>query len=122
MISSNQVLAAEHADDVSRVFGIDNRQIINVLLGETPQRRVQVVVFGHRQYGLGGNIRRNAQMRLKRGDDLLFEGEISSLRHEKDRVNEVREGFECGIGLKNFHDIEVGDMLECYVLEKEAID
>lgn len=69
-----------------------------------------------------GVVRRNAQMRLKRGDDTLFEGEVSSLRHEKDRVNEVREGFECGIGLKNFHDIEEGDILECYVLEKEAID
>ncbi len=69
-----------------------------------------------------GNIRRNAKMRLKRGDDLLFEGEVSSLRHEKERVNEVREGFECGIGLKDFHDIEVGDILECYILEKEAID
>ncbi len=69
-----------------------------------------------------GVIRRNAQMRLKRGDDTLFEGEVSSLRHEKDRVNEVRDGFECGIGLKNFHDIEVGDILECYILEKEAID
>ncbi len=69
-----------------------------------------------------GNIRRNALMRLKRGDDLLFEGEVSSLKHEKDRVNEVREGFECGIGLKNFHDIEVGDILECYVLEQEAVE
>ena len=69
-----------------------------------------------------GVIRRNAQMRLKRGDDTLFEGEVSSLHHEKDRVNEVRDGFECGIGLKNFHDIVVGDILECYILEKEAID
>jgi translation initiation factor IF-2 len=69
-----------------------------------------------------GNIRRNALMRLKRGEDLLFEGEVSSLKHEKDRVNEVREGFECGIGLKNFHDIEVGDILECYVLEQESVE
>ncbi len=69
-----------------------------------------------------GTIRRNALMRLKRGEDLIFEGEVSSLKHEKDRVNEVREGFECGIGLKNFHDIEVGDILECYVLEQEAVD
>ncbi len=69
-----------------------------------------------------GTIRRNALMRLKRGDDLIFEGEVSSLKHEKERVNEVREGFECGVGLKSFHDIEVGDILECYVLEKEAID
>lgn len=68
-----------------------------------------------------GVIRRNAQMRLKRGEDILFEGEVSSLKQEKDRVNEVRNGFECGIGLQNFHDIEVGDILECYILEKEAI-
>lgn len=69
-----------------------------------------------------GIIRRNAQMRLKRGEDILFEGEVSSLKHEKEKVNEVRNGFECGIGLQNFHDIEVGDILECYILEKEEID
>ena len=44
--------------------------------------------------------------------------EFSSLKHEKDDVREVRTGFECGVGLKNFHDIEAGDLLECYVLEK----
>ena len=69
-----------------------------------------------------GVIRRNAQMRLTRGEDILFEGEVSSLKHNKDKVNEVRKGFECGIGLQNFHNIEVGDIMECYVLEKEEIE
>ncbi len=69
-----------------------------------------------------GVLRRNAQMRLTRGTDILFEGEVSSLKHNKDKVNEVRNGFECGVGLQNFHDIEVGDMLQCYVLEKEEIE
>ena len=69
-----------------------------------------------------GVLRRNAQMRLYRGDDMLFEGEVSSLKQEKERVNEIREGFECGVGLKNFHDIEVGDILQCYVLEKEPLE
>lgn len=69
-----------------------------------------------------GVIRRNAQMRLTRGDDILFEGEVSSLKHNKDKVNEVRKGFECGVGLQNFHDIEAGDILQCYILEKEEID
>ncbi len=68
-----------------------------------------------------GVLRRNAQMRLTRGADILFEGEVSSLKHNKDKVNEVRNGFECGVGLQNFHDIEVGDILQCYVLEKEEI-
>ena len=67
-----------------------------------------------------GELRRNAKVRLYRGDDLLFEGEMSSLKHEKDNVNEVRTGFECGVGLKNFHNIEVGDELVCYVLEKSS--
>jgi translation initiation factor IF-2 len=65
-----------------------------------------------------GEFRRNGKVRLLRGNDIVFEGEVSSLKHEKDDVREVRNGLECGIGLKNFHDILVGDVLECYTLEK----
>jgi len=65
-----------------------------------------------------GEIRRNAKVRLLRGSDLVYEGEISSLKHEKEDVREVRTGFECGVNLKNFHDIVEGDVLECFVLEK----
>ena len=65
-----------------------------------------------------GEIRRNGKIRMKRGSDIVFEGELSSLKHEKDDAREVRTGFECGVGLKNFHDIEPGDIIECYVLEK----
>ncbi|MFZ5855200.1 MAG: translation initiation factor IF-2 [Chloroflexota bacterium] len=65
-----------------------------------------------------GEMRRNGKVRMKRGVDIVFEGELSSLKHEKDDVREVRTGFECGVGLKNFHDIEQGDIIECYVLEK----
>ena len=67
-----------------------------------------------------GELRRNAKVRLLRGEDLVFEGEMASLKHEKESVREVRTGFECGVGLKNFHDIEVGDELVCYVLEKSS--
>jgi translation initiation factor IF-2 len=65
-----------------------------------------------------GEVRRNAKVRLLRGSDLVYQGEIASLKHEKEDVREVRNGLECGINLKNFHDIEEGDVLECYVLEK----
>lgn len=65
-----------------------------------------------------GEIRRNGKIRMKRGSDIVFEGELSSLKHEKEDTREIRTGFECGLGLKNFHDIEAGDMIECYVLEK----
>ena len=64
-----------------------------------------------------GELRRNAKARLIRGSDIVFEGDMGSLRHEKDDVREVRQGFECGVGFKNFKDIQVGDQLVCYVLE-----
>src|SRR3990172_6171700 len=67
-----------------------------------------------------GELRRNAKVRLYRGEDLVYEGEMSSLKHEKEDVREIRTGFECGVGLKNFHNIEVGDELVCYVLEKSV--
>ena len=64
-----------------------------------------------------GELRRNAKVRLYRGADVVFEGEMASLRHEKEDVREIRTGFECGVGFKNFNDIQVGDQLVCYVLE-----
>ena len=67
-----------------------------------------------------GELRRNAKIRLYRGTDILYEGDLSSLRHEKDDVREVREGYECGVGFKNFNDIQVGDQLVCYIVEKSG--
>ncbi|HMD88422.1 MAG TPA: translation initiation factor IF-2 [Anaerolineaceae bacterium] len=65
-----------------------------------------------------GEIRRNAKVRLLRNSEVLFDGEISSLKHEKDDVREVRQGFECGISFKGFNDIAQGDVVECYTLER----
>jgi translation initiation factor IF-2 len=67
---------------------------------------------------LSGEIRRNGRIRVMRGETKLFEGEMSSLKHLKDDVREVRTGFECGIGLRGFNDFAVGDILECVVIEK----
>jgi translation initiation factor IF-2 len=64
-----------------------------------------------------GELRRNAKVRLYRGNDLVYEGDMASLRHEKEDVKEIRQGFECGVGFKNFKDIQVGDQLVCYILE-----
>jgi translation initiation factor IF-2 len=64
-----------------------------------------------------GELRRNAKVRLLRGNDIVYEGDMGSLRHEKEDVREIRQGFECGVGFKNFKDIQVGDQLVCYVLE-----
>jgi translation initiation factor IF-2 len=67
-----------------------------------------------------GNIRRNARARLIRDGVVTWEGNIASLRRFKDDVSEVREGFECGIGLENYNDIKVGDQIEAYIVEKVA--
>lgn len=67
-----------------------------------------------------GEFRRNAKVRLRRDGTVIFEGEFSSLKHEKEDVREVRNGFECGAGFRNFNDFEVGDQIECYVLERAA--
>ena len=69
-----------------------------------------------------GEIRRNAHMRVLRDSELIHDGDISSLKHEKDDVREVRSGFECGIGLKDFNDFEEGDILECYIRELVAVE
>jgi translation initiation factor IF-2 len=68
-----------------------------------------------------GEVRRKAKARLKRGTDIVYEGEIHSLKHLTEDVSEVRQGYECGIGLKNFNEMLVGDILECYVIEKVAV-
>jgi translation initiation factor IF-2 len=67
-----------------------------------------------------GEIHRNAKIRVMRNSNKVFEGDISSLKHEKDDVKEVRQGFDCGISLKGYNDIVEGDILECYSLEKTA--
>jgi len=65
-----------------------------------------------------GEIRRNARVRVLRNAEEIYDGELSSLKHEKDDVREVRKGFECGMSFKGFNDIEAGDSIESYILEK----
>ena len=69
---------------------------------------------------IDGIMKRNARARLIRDGVVSWEGSIASLRRFKDDASEVREGFECGIGLENFNDIKVGDQIEAYVIEKVA--
>lgn len=61
-----------------------------------------------------GTAKRGTPVRILRDNVVIFEGELSSLRRFKEDVNEVRHGMECGIGVKNYNDIKVGDQLEFY--------
>jgi len=61
-----------------------------------------------------GYVRRTKPIRVLRDNVVIYEGELESLRRFKDDVNEVRAGTECGIGIKNYNDVKIGDQIECY--------
>lgn len=61
-----------------------------------------------------GSIKRNNPIRVLRANVVIYEGTLESLRRFKDDVVEVRQGFECGIGVKNYNDIKAGDLIEVY--------
>jgi translation initiation factor IF-2 len=63
---------------------------------------------------LDGIVKRSSKVRLLRDDVVVYTGGISSLRRESDDAKEVREGFECGIVLKDYRDIREGDIVEAY--------
>jgi translation initiation factor IF-2 len=94
----------------------------------TPEVKEQIVglaqvreVFRSSKFGTvagcivaDGYVRRNNPIRVLRDNVVIFEGGLESLRRFKDDVNEVRAGTECGIGVKNYNDVRVGDQIECY--------
>jgi len=67
-----------------------------------------------------GIITRTANVRLLRDNRVILEGKIGSLRHFKNDVAEVRQGFECGIGIDRFQDVKVGDVIEAFKIDKIA--
>jgi translation initiation factor IF-2 len=67
-----------------------------------------------------GRIDRKGHARVIRDGIVVYDGEVGSLKRFKDDVKEVREGFECGIGIANFNDVKVGDVIECYTIEEVA--
>jgi translation initiation factor IF-2 len=61
-----------------------------------------------------GHVKRSNPIRVLRDNVVIYEGELESLRRFKDDVNEVKSGTECGIGVKNYNDVKIGDQIECY--------
>jgi len=109
-------------EDIEKALkGMLEPEVVETVIG-----RAQVLqVFTASKFGrvagckvTDGELKRGARVRLYRGVDLIYEGDLSSLRHEKDDVKEIRQGFECGVGFKSFNDIQPGDQLVCYVIEK----
>jgi translation initiation factor IF-2 len=69
-------------------------------------------------YVLDGIMKRDAQVRVLRDGTVIYRSKLSSLKRFKDDASEVRAGFECGLGIANFNDVKVGDVLECFNVQK----
>jgi len=69
-----------------------------------------------------GVIRRDAEIKVMRGEEQVFKGKIGSLKRFKDDAREVTNGMECGIGVAGFSDLKEGDLIEAFSTEKMAAD
>jgi translation initiation factor IF-2 len=69
-------------------------------------------------YVVDGVLKRDAQIRVVRDGQVIYTSKLSSLKRFKDDASEVRTGFECGAGIANFNDVKVGDVLECFTVQK----
>ena len=67
-----------------------------------------------------GTISRKDQVRLLRDDVVIYTGKLASLKRFKDDVSEVKKNFECGIGLEDFNDIKIGDVIESFKMKQVA--
>ncbi len=129
--ASARKLAEEEGIDV-RYYGViydvvdDIRNAVSGML--EPEIREQIVgiaevkeVFRSPKFGdiagclvTSGVVRRNNPIRVLRDNVVIYEGELESLRRFKDDVSEVKSGTECGIGVKNYNDVRVGDQIEVF--------
>jgi translation initiation factor IF-2 len=108
----------EAIDDVKQMMsGMLQPEIKETILGIAQVRDV----FRSSKFGVvagclvtEGTVRRNNPIRVLRDNVVIFEGALESLRRFKDDVTEVRAGTECGIGVKNYQDVRVGDQIECF--------
>jgi translation initiation factor IF-2 len=99
------------------VSGLMGTEIRETILGIAEVREV----FRSSKFGAvagcvvtEGTVKRSRPIRVLRDDVVVFEGELESLRHFKDNVEEVRSGTECGIGVKQYNDVKAGDRIECF--------
>ncbi len=94
-----------------------------VVLGEAEVRQIFKIAKVGTIAGCfvrSGVIPRTARVRLVRSGVEVYDGTLASLKRFKDDVREVREGFECGIGVENFNDVKVGDLIEAYRVDEIA--
>ena len=111
-------------DDVDKALkGLLEPSYVEVIEGRAEVRAIfpagkRIQVAG--AYVAEGKVSRNASVRVRRGEEIVHESTVSSLRRFKDDVKEVTAGYECGIGIKDLSEFQVGDILEFFRMEKAA--
>jgi translation initiation factor IF-2 len=111
------------SDIRSAMEGLLDPEVREVIIGRAEVReifnapRIGIVAGSYVNWG---KITTNQPLRVLRDNRMIYEGKVNSLRRFKDNVNEVQANYECGIGIDEFNDIKIGDVLECYVHEQVA--
>ena len=111
-------------DDIEKALkGLLEPEYVEVIDGYAEVRPVFSSTKGAQVAGLyvlDGKISRNSSVRVRRGEEVITDTTVSSLRRFKDDVREVATGYECGVGVKDFDNFQVGDLLEFYRMDKAA--
>ncbi len=111
-------------DDIKKAMhGLLDPVLKETYLGRAQIKRVFLIPRAGEVAGclvMDGKITRKSNVRLLRGEEVIHEGRISSLKHLKNNVTEVKKDHECGIGLDRFKGIQEGDIIEAYIIEKVA--
>ncbi len=114
----------EMVDDVRKAMtGLLAPQVIEKVMGTAEVRNIFTVPKMGTIAGCSvksGKIQRTNMLRLVRDGKVVYEGKVSSLKRFKEDVKDVSEGFECGIGIENFNDLKVGDVIEAFAKEEIA--
>lgn len=109
-------------DDVDKALkGLLEPKYVEIIEGRADVRAVFPAGKGNKAAGVmvtEGKVTRNSNVRVKRGKEMLIESTVSSLKRFKDDAKEVAAGYECGVGVKDYSDFKVGDVLEFYKIEK----
>ena len=112
------------SDDVAKALkGMLEPKFVEVIEGRAEVRAVFSAGKGAKAAGVyvnDGKITRNLSVRVYRGKEVVIESTVSSLKRFKDDAREVAAGYECGVGIKDFGDFAVGDMLEFYKMEQSS--
>lgn len=114
----------EMMDDIKKAMqGLLAPQVVEKVMGTAEVRNT----FSVPKLGMiagcfitNGKVQRSNMLRLVREGKIVYEGKLASLKRFKDDAKEVQEGFECGLGIENFNDIKVGDVIEAFVKEEIA--